>query len=143
MYAVNPDTFAGYFAAIIKKYKELQPRAKFFLITMPREYRDDERKIGLKKAHRKLMYEFAERFDNVYVIDLYELAPPYDESFELRHVMERSSYALRLSADRRIHRPAYGQNHRRTYRRFPRRRFYRDFIAGIICLKRRTARLRL
>lgn len=87
MYAVNPDTFAGYFAAIIKKYKELQPRAKFFLITMPREYRDDERKIGLKKAHRKLMYEFAERFDNVYVIDLYELAPPYDESFELRHVM--------------------------------------------------------
>ena len=69
MYAVNPDTFAGYFAAIIKKYKELQPRAKFFLITMPREYRDDERKIGLKKAHRKLMYEFAERFDNVYVID--------------------------------------------------------------------------
>jgi hypothetical protein len=85
--AANPDTFAGYFAAIIKKYKELQPRAKFFLITMPGEYRDDDRKIGLKKAHRKLMYEFAERLDNVYVIDLYELVPPYDESFERRHVM--------------------------------------------------------
>ena len=48
---VNKDTFAGYYGRIIQRYKEIQPRAKFFLVTMPREnYKDDRR-----EAHAKLL----------------------------------------------------------------------------------------
>lgn len=34
-YALNKPTFAGWYGAIISKYKEIQPHAKFFLMTMP------------------------------------------------------------------------------------------------------------
>ena len=74
----NKDTFAGYYGRIIQRYKEIQPRAKFFLVTMPREnYKDDKR-----EAHAKLLYDMAELFDNCYVIDLYKYAPVYDAEFK-------------------------------------------------------------
>ena len=38
-YENNKTTFTGYYAKIIQKYKEIQPDAKFFLLTMPREDR--------------------------------------------------------------------------------------------------------
>ncbi len=80
-YRLNKETVAGYFGQIISRYKEIQPRAKFFLVTMTREGVEKDK---LKAAHASLMYDMAELFDNTYVIDLYKYAPVYDEEFKKR-----------------------------------------------------------
>ena len=79
-YKNNRDTFAGWYAAIIQRYKMIQPRAKFFLVTIPRGERKDE----LVRAHRELLYALADFFENTYVIDLYKYGPTYDQTFNKR-----------------------------------------------------------
>ncbi|MBQ8685628.1 MAG: SGNH/GDSL hydrolase family protein [Clostridia bacterium] len=74
----NADTFAGYYAQIIQKIKELQPRAKIFLVSMPRK--GDEKDEG-RRAHRDLLEEFTRFFDRTYLIDLYTYAPINDEEY--------------------------------------------------------------
>lgn len=93
----NKKTFAGYYAEIIQKLKAIQPRAKFFLMTMPREEEDD--KISeLKKEHALFLHELAEKFDNTYVIDFFKYAPVYGkefkEKFYLRGHMNPMGYLL-------------------------------------------------
>lgn len=83
----NKKTFAGYYAQIIARYKEIQPRAKFFLLTMTDEPECDERCHIAKEEHRKLLYEMAKYFDNTYVLDLLAYAPVYDEQFKKRFFM--------------------------------------------------------
>ena len=80
----NKPTFAGYYAQIIQRYKSIQPRAKFFLVMMPRE--DEERDVK-KHDIRKLLYDLAEHFDNTYVIDLFEYGPVYDAEFKKRFML--------------------------------------------------------
>lgn len=76
-YNKNADTFAGYYAKIIQRYKEIQPDAKFFLVTKPRDSRDE--KCDGADDISKLLYDFASVFTNVYIIDLRKYAPVYDE----------------------------------------------------------------
>ncbi len=76
----NKDTFAGNYAKIIQRMKEIEPRAKFFLMTMLKNG-DDDKRFDDKDAHRKLLYELAERFDNTYVLDFFEYAPAQDSDF--------------------------------------------------------------
>lgn len=86
----SPDparmTFAYYYAHIIEKLKKIQPRAKFFLMTMPRGDEDDG-KQELRRAHRELLYAFAEKYDNTYVLDFFEYAPRYDAEFKRKFYM--------------------------------------------------------
>jgi len=78
-YNKNPDTFAGNYAYIIQRYKKMQPKARFFLVTMPLGmYADRNEKIH---QHNKLLHEMAELFEYTYVIDLTKYAPVYDEEF--------------------------------------------------------------
>ena len=79
----NKPTFAGDYAKIIQHYKEIQPDGVFFLVTMPREIEPFIKKEWIENhiAHRKLMYEMAERFSNTYVIDLAEYSPVHDGEF--------------------------------------------------------------
>ena len=60
----SKNTFAGYYGRIILRIKTAQPRAKIFLVTFPRQ--DDYSSYGMTK----LLYDFAAKFDCVYVIDL-------------------------------------------------------------------------
>ncbi len=76
----NKATFAGYMGRIVSRMKKIQPRAKFFLVTMPRQA-DGPSRVKAKEKHSELMYQMAELFDNTYVIDLYKYAPVYDEKF--------------------------------------------------------------
>lgn len=76
----NKETFAGYYAAIIQRYKEIQPDAKFFLVTMPRE--QSEKRNEKEAIHKELMYQLADFFSNTYVIDLFTYAPVYDAEYE-------------------------------------------------------------
>ncbi len=80
-YRKNKPTFAGHYAMIVQKLKEISPDAKFFFMTMPEENNRAEIQI-LKDAHAKLMYEFAEYFSNAYVLDLKRYGPVYDEDFK-------------------------------------------------------------
>ena len=78
----NADTFAGYYSAIISRYKEISPEAKFFFVTFPRSDRADR-----EEATREviaLLYKFTEIFDNSYVIDLCKYGPIYDTKFRER-----------------------------------------------------------
>ena len=76
----NKDSFAGCYTRIISKYKEIEPKAKFFLMTMPRDCRSPKRE-GLNDRHAELLYEIASLFENCYVLDFRKYAPVYDEEF--------------------------------------------------------------
>lgn len=77
-YRENSKNFAGYYAQIIQRIKELQPRAKIFLVSIPKGHLEQDEK---KKAHRDLLEQFTEMFTNTYLIDLYTYSPVQDEKF--------------------------------------------------------------
>ena len=76
----NKQTFAGYYGSIITKYKKMQPKAKFFLVTCPREPGRPEIQAMYDK-HAALLYEIAALFEGCYVLDLRRYAPVYDAEF--------------------------------------------------------------
>lgn len=78
-YTKNEKTFCGYYAAIIQRYKEIQPDAKFFFMTMPKSANEAQNKIT--EEFLALLNKMTEIFSNSYVIDLYNYAPVYDASF--------------------------------------------------------------
>ena len=96
-YAKNKPTFVGYYAAIIAKYQQIQPKAKFFLMTIPSGIEPPEREQIYDK-HAELLYKLAEMFDNCYVLDFRKYAPVYDEEFRknffLGGHMNASGYRL-------------------------------------------------
>ena len=61
----------------------MQPQARFFLMTMPRETTDPA-KEEKKQAHSKLLYDLAEYFPYTYVLDFHRYAPVYDQAFKER-----------------------------------------------------------
>lgn len=75
----NNKTFLGYYAAIVARYKEISPDAKFFFVTFPKEpeRRDDD----VTQSVIAQLYSIANYFENAYVIDLYKYGPVYDERF--------------------------------------------------------------
>ncbi len=81
-YNRNADTFAGYYGRIIQRYKEIQPDAKFFLVTKPKDRRDKDNNLAQEMSD--LIYSFADLFSNTYVIDLRKYAPSYDDEFSSR-----------------------------------------------------------
>lgn len=81
-YTKNKDTFAGWYAMILLRVREISPDSILFLMTMPREESDDEECTNKKKAHSKLLYELTGLIENAYVIDFYKYAPVYDKTFK-------------------------------------------------------------
>lgn len=84
-YKNNKKTFVGYYGAIIQKYKEIQPRAKFFLMTMPRGI--DKNRNEQDRLFNEKIRETAELFDNAYLLDFEEYAPVYDAEFRKKYYM--------------------------------------------------------
>ena len=79
-YRNNKPTFAGYYAAIVSRYKEIAPDAKFFFVTFPNE--DKPSRVEKTQAMIKVLNDFANHFSNSYVINLYEYGPVYDQKFK-------------------------------------------------------------
>lgn len=75
----NGKTFTGYYAQIVQRLKEIQPEAKFFLMTPPKD--DGEARNADAETVRKCVIDIAGAFENCYVIDLWEHAPVYDAAF--------------------------------------------------------------
>lgn len=84
--AKNAPTFAGYYARILQRLKTIQPDARFFLMTMPRDSRDPSH-IARGDAHAALLRQMADYFSNTYVLDLRQYGPEYDEAFQRRYYM--------------------------------------------------------
>jgi len=76
------NTFAHYYGTIIKKMKELEPNARFFFVTMPKEYTDNEEWKEKKKKHAILLNEFTKIIPHSFVLDLYNEAMEYDKEFK-------------------------------------------------------------
>lgn len=95
-YRHNNSTFAGYYGAIIQRLKEIQPDAKFFLMTVPKD--SGRSNDHLAEGVAKLIYELAVKFENTYVLDFYKYAPEYDayfqQKFNLHGHMNPCGYAL-------------------------------------------------
>ncbi|MBR0509752.1 MAG: SGNH/GDSL hydrolase family protein [Clostridia bacterium] len=72
----NRETFAGSYAAIVQRLREMQPRARFFFVTMPRDENGSR-----SPAHTAFLYRLAELIPHSYVIDLDRYAPVYDAAF--------------------------------------------------------------
>ena len=81
----NKESFLGYYGAIISRYKEISPDAKFFFVSFPNEAdrRDAEKTVSTVKA----LYSLTEVFDNAYVIDLYKYGPLYDADFRDKYFL--------------------------------------------------------
>lgn len=95
-YKNNKPTFLGYYAQIVKRYKDINPDAKFFFVTFPNSDTPerDDRTHGMINA----LYALADYFENAYVIDLYKYGPVYnwefEEKFFLNSHMNPSGYIL-------------------------------------------------
>jgi len=77
----NAPTFTGYYAQIIQRLKEIQPEAKFFLMTMARSTKGDEQKSLLRQQHADRLHELAACFSNCYLMDFHKYGPVYDQRF--------------------------------------------------------------
>lgn len=93
----SAETFSYYYGGIIKRYKEIQPDAKFFLMTMIPygNCNDGDKRIN---AHAELLYKLVEKFSNCYVLDFRKYAPmcdaDYKEKFWLSGHLNPMGYCL-------------------------------------------------
>lgn len=82
----NKATFADYYDAILRRIKTLQPDAKIFVVTIPRGAHDVGKEDIVDK-HAEILYGFAEKYKNIYVIDLRKYGPLHDEEFKAKFFM--------------------------------------------------------
>lgn len=79
-YHNNAPTFAGYYGQIITRYKQLQPKARFFLLTLPHGFNGPS-KDGLVSEVSQLIRDIAGLYEWTYVVDLERYLPPVDDEF--------------------------------------------------------------
>lgn len=82
-YTKNKPTFAGYYGAIISRYKEISPHAKFFFVTFPKCVRKGKEEVAGKM--RELLFSLADFFENSYVIDIYKYSNEFNDEFKSRY----------------------------------------------------------
>ena len=75
------ETFAGAYTNVIINLKRRQPKAKFFLVTIPKREDEDEEKNQMREYHSQILYKIAEKYDNCYVLDLRKYGPVFDQKF--------------------------------------------------------------
>ena len=96
-YKNNAKTFIGYYAQIIQRVKELQPRAKFFLVSPPSEGNEESVRTQKYKTIRDLLQGLTELFTDTYLVDLFTYSPlqnaEFKEKFWLGH-MNPMGYVL-------------------------------------------------
>ena len=94
----DKNTFARYYSEIVLRYKKIEPNAKFFFVTMPRQEIDDAERTKKKEQLVRFLYELSETLLNCYVIDFYKYAPVYDAEFVRKYFynghMNASGYRL-------------------------------------------------
>lgn len=78
----SAETFAGYYGRVLLKFRDIQPKGRFFLMTMPKDSCwDTEQGLEIKKGMRDLLNDIAKKMEFTYVIDLFEYGSVYDRKF--------------------------------------------------------------
>lgn len=67
---VPMEEFEANYCGIIDRVMSIQPKAKFFLVTMPRDNQNRE-------PHNEIIRKIADKYDNAYVIDIHKYGPNY------------------------------------------------------------------
>ena len=80
-YRNNAKTFIGYYAQIIQRIKQLQPRAKIFLISPPQNGNMENERTQKYKIVRDLLEELTTVFNRTYLLDMFEYAPIQNKAF--------------------------------------------------------------
>lgn len=75
----NPDTFAGWYGKILQRYRAMQPKSRFFLMTLL--HNDDPEYDAQVDAHAQLLYAIAEKFEYTYIIDFAKYGPVQDAEY--------------------------------------------------------------
>lgn len=81
-YNNNADTFVGNYAKIIQKCRELQPKAKIFVVTIPKTRTDYHNAWTTGNSKIKSV---AEKL-GVYVLDIYTYSESYDNPDEYKNI---------------------------------------------------------
>jgi len=76
----NRKTFAGYYGQIISRIKEIEPKARIFIMTIPKIQWHTHKFEG-EDRHAELMYEIAKLYEYCYVLDIRKYAPLHDEFY--------------------------------------------------------------
>lgn len=66
----NANTFCGWYAKIIQRIQEVQPRARITCMTLPKPAKEPDEMVTLNDAIRSIV----NLYDNCYLIDLYKYA---------------------------------------------------------------------
>ncbi|MBR3639818.1 MAG: SGNH/GDSL hydrolase family protein [Clostridia bacterium] len=75
----NAENFAGYYGKIISRLRSIQPRARFFLMSMPKEP-DGENEM--RRKARDLLDGMTKIFPRTYLLDFYEYFPEQTDEFK-------------------------------------------------------------
>lgn len=75
----NTETFAGWYGQIIGRLLTMQPKARFFLMTMLHSGEEEHDRIV--DEHAALLYEIAAMFDFTHVIDFAKYGPVQDAEY--------------------------------------------------------------
>ena len=96
-YRNNAKTFIGYYAQIIQRVKEIQPRAKIFLMSPPQNGNPEHERTQMYKIVRDLLQGLTTIIKNTYLLDMFEYAPKqtkaFMETYHLGH-MTPTGYVL-------------------------------------------------
>lgn len=68
----NENSYAGWMAGIIQRIKSIQPKAPIFIVNMPKNPAGTTR-----EEYNKVISDLCDKFDGVYLIDLYKYAPDF------------------------------------------------------------------
>ncbi len=80
----NEKTFSGYYGQIIQRYREIEPYARFFLVTPLRSSVAPAERQELIGTLSDTIRALAGVFENTYVIDLNRYGPIQDEAFRAK-----------------------------------------------------------
>ena len=83
----SPDTFAGCYGKVLARYRQMQPKARYFLMTMFKEAGERARINPRVEEHAALLHDIAARFPFMYVIDYCKYGPVIDDEFRRNFFM--------------------------------------------------------
>lgn len=76
------STFAGAYTNIIINLRRKQPKARFFLMTMPVSADETDEMREKREKYSEMIRTIAKKYKYCYVLDFEKYAPVYDEEFK-------------------------------------------------------------
>lgn len=84
---LNPDTFAGNMGKIMEIIKQVEPKARVFVMTTCVLDTDTQLRSALKRRHAEITAFIAETYEYTYLLDFLKYAPIYDAEFKRKYYL--------------------------------------------------------